>query len=172
MSPKEFVESFKKDAIECEKQSGISAIAILAQAAHESGWGKFAVGNMFFGVKDTDGVNGNEQLITTTEYNKSANKTPTQIGLHSISKIEPVTISGVKFFKYVGKAYFRKYDRPSDSFIDHAKFIQSNSRYQKALEVKKDPYAFVKEVAKAGYAQDPSYAELLTKMCKMIERLI
>lgn len=172
MSPKDFVNNFKNDALECEKQSGISSIAILAQAAHESGWGKHAVGNMFFGVKDTDGVNGNEQLITTTEYSKSATKTPAQIGLHSITKIEPVTIKGVKFFKYVGKAYFRKYDKPSDSFIDHAKFIQSNSRYKKALEVKKDPYAFVKEVAKAGYAQDPSYADLLCKMCKMIERLM
>lgn len=172
MSPKEFVEKFKKDALECEKQSGISSIAILAQAAHESGWGKYAPGNMFFGVKDTDGINGNEQLITTHEYSKSATRTPAQIGLHSISKIEPVTINGVKFFKYVGKAYFRKFDQPSDSFIHHAKFIQANSRYQKALEVKKDPYEFVKEVAKAGYAQDPSYAELLCKMCKMIERLM
>ena len=72
MTPREFVANFLPFARETEKKTGISAVAILAQAALESGWGSAAPGNMFFGVKDTDGINGNEQLLTTTEYSNVA----------------------------------------------------------------------------------------------------
>ncbi|MGL4596344.1 MAG: glucosaminidase domain-containing protein, partial [Bacteroidia bacterium] len=70
MKPADFVKAFFPFAKKTEEKTGISAIAILAQAALESGWGEKAPGNMFFGVKDTDGLNGNEQLLTTTEYSR------------------------------------------------------------------------------------------------------
>jgi flagellum-specific peptidoglycan hydrolase FlgJ len=71
VKPKEFVGTYYPFAKNAELKTGINAVAILAQAALESGWGKFAPNNMFFGIKDTDGVNENEQLLTTTEYSLS-----------------------------------------------------------------------------------------------------
>ncbi|NCX55574.1 MAG: peptidoglycan hydrolase [Burkholderiaceae bacterium] len=168
MKPKEFVQTLYPHAKATEAKTGILAECILAQAALESGWGKFAPGNMYFGVKDFDGINGNEQLVTTFEYSRRSDLDAKGIGLASIDKIEPVIIKGEKFFKYTGKAYFRKYASPEESFTHHAKIFLT-PRYKKALAVKNDPAKFFQEVQAAGYAQSPTYAETLTKIVKQIK---
>lgn len=165
MLPKDFVKAFYPFAKQTEQKTGISAIAILAQAALESGWGEKAPGNMFFGIKDTDGLNGNEQLITTTEYSSKPN-----LKFPQIISIVPVTRNGVKLFKYTVKDYFRKYRSPEESFTEHGKFFLNNPRYSKALLVKGDPNRFVDEIAAAGYATGPAYADLLKLVIKSIER--
>ena len=48
-----FKEKYLPYAMESERKTGLSAIFILAQAALETGWGKHAPGNMFFGIKAT-----------------------------------------------------------------------------------------------------------------------
>lgn len=170
MNPKEFVTKFLPFAKESEQKTGISAVFTLAQAAIESGWGKHAPGNMFFGVKDTDGLNGNEQKILTTEYSLKSNLKPKDLGLTEFVKVEPVTIKGIKRFKYVGHAYFRKYNTPAESFTDHVQFFNENKRYNLALKVKSDPVAFAEAIAKAGYATGPTYADLLKSVIKTIQR--
>ena len=164
MSPKEFVTTFFPYAKQTEEKTGISAIAILAQAALESGWGKAAPGNMFFGVKDTDGINGNEQLLTTTEYSRRSD-----LNFPEIISVTPTIKDGQKYFKYVVKDYFRKYDTPEQSFTDHANFFFQNPRYKDALAVKSDPYQFIDELAKAGYATAPDYSTLLKSVAKSVE---
>jgi flagellar protein FlgJ len=167
MKPAEFVKQYLPYARLTEGKTGISAIAILAQAALESGWGKAAPGNMFFGVKDTDGLNGNEQLITTTEYLRSANaKFPV------ILSVTPVVRNGQKWFKYKVKDYFRKYQTPEECFTDHARFFLANRRYAPALKVKHDAYTFINAIAKAGYATAPDYAQTLQSVAKTIEKYI
>ena len=163
MSPKLFVNSYKNHALRVQEKTGISAIAILTQAALESAWGKVAPGFMFFGVKDTDGVNGNEQLLTTTEYSSRAD-----LKFPVILSITPVIRNGRKMFKYKVKDYFRKYNSPEDCFADHAQFFLKNKRYSKALLVKGDYEKFFDEIAKAGYATDPDYAKTLKSVAKMI----
>jgi flagellum-specific peptidoglycan hydrolase FlgJ len=167
MKPKEFVAKYYPFAKITQTKTGINAIAILAQGALESGWGEVAPGNMIFGVKDTDGINGNEQLITTTEYTRSL-KNPMPVHISSI----PVVRNGIKMFKHKGQDYFRKYNTPEESFTDHAVFFIKNKRYAKALLVKSDPYKFIDEIAAANYATDPDYAKTLKEVAKMIERLI
>lgn len=163
MTPKQFVSAYLPFAKETEKKTGISAIAILTQAALESAWGKVAPGNMFFGIKDTDGINGNEQLLTTTEYTRSA-KNPMPVAISST----PIIKNGVKMFKHKGKDYFRKYKTPAESFEDHTKFFFKNPRYAKALQVKSDYNRFFEEIAKAGYATAPDYASILKQIAKTI----
>lgn len=167
MKPKDFVNSFKKDAKSSEKKTGIPAISILAQAAVESAWGSVAPGFMFFGVKDTDGINGNEQLLTTTEYSRRSD-----LKFPVIISVKPVLRKGEKWFKYSVKDYFRKYKNAEESFTHHCNFLLSNPRYKKALSVKADPYKFVEELAAAGYATDPNYAQTLKAVMKMIEPLM
>lgn len=172
MNKSDFVKKYLPFALQTELKTGISAIAILAQSALETGWGESCPGNMMFGVKDTDGVNGNEQLIMTFEISSKYGLTPNQIGLHTISSITPIIINKKRFYKYRGLGYFRKYNTPEESFTDHANFLISNPRYARALAVRKNPEAFLSEIAKAGYAQNPNYYEILSSIVKSIEKYI
>jgi flagellum-specific peptidoglycan hydrolase FlgJ len=167
MKPEQFVKTFLPFAKRTEEKTGISAIAILAQAALESGWGEAAPGFMFFGVKDTDGINGNEQLLVTTEYSRRAD-----LKFPEIISIVPEVRKGEKWFKYTVKDYFRKYNSPEECFSDHANFFIRNTRYAKALEVKHDPYQFMDAIAAAGYATAPAYAETLKSVAKTIEKYL
>ena len=167
MTPKQFVSTFLPFAKQTEIKSGISAIAILAQAALESGWGESAPGNMFFGVKDTDGVNGNEQLLTTTEYSRR-----NDLKFPVIISIVPVVRDGQKYFKYTVKDYFRKYETPEECFTDHVQFFFKNPRYSTALTVKGNTDRFIEEIAKAGYATAPDYATLLKSVAQSVEKAL
>lgn len=167
LTPPDFVRLLIPFAKITEDKTGISAIAILAQAALESGWNQASIGWAYFGVKDTDGLNGNEQLLTTTEYSRRAD-----LKFPQIISITPVVRFGQKYFKYVIKDYFRKYSSPEECFTDHANFFLRNPRYSNALAVRNNPVAFVNEIAISGYATDPNYANLLISIIKTIEKNI
>jgi flagellar protein FlgJ len=163
MTPEEFVKTYLPFAKTVEKKTGFSYLIPLTQGAQESGWGKKAVGNNFFGIKDTDGINDNEQLIITTEFSKNGNlKFPI-----ILSKV----FSG-KLFKYTIKDYFRKYDSAEIAFTDHINFFLKNPRYKEAIKYKQDPDRFFIEIAKAGYATDPNYATNLIAVKKSVLRRI
>jgi flagellar protein FlgJ len=163
MTPEEFVKVYLPDAKKEEARSRFHYLIPLTQGALESGWGAKAVGNNFFGIKDTDGINGNEQLITTTEY-LSTDKAK----FPAILKIEKI---GNKF-KYTVKDWFRKYPSAAQAFADHTDFFIKNPRYAKAVAVKHDPSKFFDEIAKAGYATAPDYAAQLKQiMNSVIKRL-
>jgi flagellar protein FlgJ len=167
MAPRDFVNAFLPFAKETEVKTGISFKATLAQAAVESAWGKAAPGNMFFGVKDSDGINGNEQLLQTTEYSRRAD-----LKFPVIISVTPVVKNGVKMFKYSIKDYFRKYNTPEECFTDHCNFFLKNSRYAPALKVKSDARLFIDAIAAAGYATDPNYATTLKTVVGMIEKYL
>lgn len=139
-----FIDKYGKWAKLSANDTGVPALFTLAQCALETGWGKSVKGNNMFGIKDTDGLNGNEIEFLTTEYNK-------QTGWHKV------------------KAFFRKYKTPKESFDDHAKFLIKNERYKAAFNYEHDPVMFAKEVAKAGYATDPQYAQKIITIMKMIK---
>lgn len=164
MRPVDFVSEYYQFAKNTQDKTGIDARFILAQAALETGWGKSIKGNMFFGIKDTDGVNGNEQLLTTTEVLSNPNA--------KFPEVISVTKRADGKYNYKVKDWFRKYDTPEGSFTDHACFFFVNKRYEKALEVRHDPYKFAEEVAKAGYATATDYADVLKSVIRTIEKYI
>lgn len=167
MTPKDFVKTYLQFARNCETKTRISATFTLAQAALESAWGEAAPGNMFFGVKDTDGINGNEQLLVTTEYSQRSD-----LKFPEIISITPVVRHGKKYFKYRVKDYFRKFETPEECFNHHAEFFYRNPRYRYAVEVANDPYQMAIQVAKTGYATDPEYEIKLVRIIKMIQEII
>jgi len=165
MKPQEFVDAFLPFAKETEAKTGISAIAVLAQAALESGWGAMAIGNMFFGVKASKNTpDDKKQLITTTEYSKRNDL--------KFPEIISITQQPNGNYKYRIKDWFRKYDSPEESFTDHTKFFLDNPRYSEAVKVGNDCNAFIDAIAAAGYATDPNYASLLKGVAKSVERCI
>lgn len=158
---KDFILKYKNYALQSAAETGVPALFTLAQSALETGWGKSVSGNAMFGIKDTDGVNGNEQLFTTTEYHNRPNvKYPVIISIVEVIK--------GKRWKYKIKDWFRKYPSPRESFTDHGTFLVKNKRYSAAFNTE-NAYEFAEEVAKAGYATDPNYIETLKKVMKMIE---
>lgn len=162
MTPKEFIKQYKPFALETERKTGISHLFTLAQAALESGWGERTFGNMLFGIKARPETPADKkQLLRTTEVLSSANAV--------FPKIFSIKKRADGKYTYSVLDWFRKYETQEECFTDHAQFFFKNKRYAKALLVKSDPYKFAEEVAKAGYATAPDYADSLKKLIKMIE---
>ena len=167
MKTQDFVDMFYGDAKKSQDETGISAIAILAQAALESGWGDHAPGFEFFGVKSFSKDHSADQLMTTCDFSRRAD-----LQFPQIISVTPTTINGQKFFKYVVKDWFKKYNSAEAAFTDHSNFFLNNPRYGQALEVRSDPMAFLQAISDAGYATAPGYAVLIKKIASMISNLI
>lgn len=166
----DFIKKYKPVSLESERKTGISAIFILAQAGLESAWGKSPIGNNFFGIKVPKSIVSStpkekKQLLRTTEVLATPNEKDRFPEVISITK----RTDGK--YLYIVRDWFMKYDTPEECFTDHANFFFRNKRYAKALEVKADPYKFAEEVAKAGYATAPNYAESLKTLIKEIEKV-
>lgn len=162
MTPEEFVKKYYPEAKKVEKETGFHYLITLAQGALESGWGKKALGNNFFGIKWSPGNKQDKQLITTTEYlSKPDAKFPEVIKVQKQPNGK---------YKYTVKDWFRKYDTPAECFADHIQFFLRNPRYAKALLVKDKPEQFFEEIAKAGYATAPDYADQLKAMMRSVTK--
>ena len=151
-SAADFVQRHTASAKAAEAATGIPATFMVAQAAHESGWGKKEMkatdgSNTFnlFGIKAGPSWKGATADVTTTEY-----------------------IGGVAR-KVVQK--FRAYGSYAESFADYASLMKNNPRYAGVVSAGADAQGFAQGLQKAGYATDPAYASKLTKVIATTQRL-
>lgn len=121
------------------KELGVDPEVLLAQAALETGWGKYinksAKGESshnLFNIKSDHRWQGPSINVATLEYENGMPRKE--------------------------NAQFRAYDSYRASFEDYVNFLQSGSRYQDALAVAGDKQAYTQELARAGYATDPDYS--------------
>lgn len=163
MTPETFFKLYYHSAIQCEQETKIPALAIMAQAALESGWGERTPGNMFFGIKVGSTWKGKRQLITTREVHDTKDRKYPEV-------ISIVRRSDGRY-NYRVKDWFRAYDTAAESFIDHSKFLQENKRYAKAFGIT-DPRKFIEVIAAEGYATDPDYEATLKKIISMLEEFL
>jgi flagellar protein FlgJ len=152
----DFLRQHQGTASQAELQSGIPAAFIVAQAAHESGWGRREIRNAdgssshnLFGIKAGAGWSGPVAEVTTTEY----------VGG------EPQKVT----------ARFRAYASYAESFQDYARMIKESPRYAgvfaQATSASASPQAFALGLQRAGYATDPAYADKLTRVINTTLRL-
>lgn len=167
MTSQEFLAMAIPAAKASEASGGAPWKFAVAQSALETGYGKHAPGNMFFGIKANADYEGKRQLLTTTEYT-STGKINLQPGESILSVIPPGGKDNKSATKYKLriKAYFRAYNSPTESFRDHATLMKKK-RYKDAFQ-HKDARQFAAVVAAAGYATDESY---LDKIESIIDRL-
>lgn len=139
-SPGEFIQKLMPAAKQAAQKLGLEPLALLAQAALETGWGqrtfKTAEGNNsfnFFGIKAHNSWQGDVAVVDTLEYRQG------------VAQKE--------------KAKFRAYESPEQSLGDYVDFIKSNPRYQQAVAVADNPKAYFQQLQAAGYATDPNYAQ-------------
>lgn len=148
----QFVASHAPAATRVAQESGIPADVLLAQAAHETGWGRSEIrgsdgsnSHNLFGIKAGAGWSGPTVTITTTEVVQG---TPRKV-----------------------QAEFRAYGSYEESFRDYARLIGSSPRYAAARQAVDDPSAYARALQRAGYATDPDYAAKLTRVIQTTQRL-
>ena len=127
-SPEAFVRSITPAAKWVEARTGLPAESMIAMAANETGYGKFAAGNNLFGIKGT-GPAGSTNAGTWEDYGQG----PVQI-----------------------RDNFRAYQSAAQSFMDFADLIQNAPRYAKALG-QSTVEGFVGALRQGGYMTDPNY---------------
>ena len=140
-SPEAFVKSLWPHAKQVAEQLGVSAKALIAQAALETGWGRRLVGrdgavsHNLFGIKAGGSWRGDKMNSATHEF-----------------------VNGVRQRQ---RADFRAYTNPAESFADYARLI-GGSRYAAVRGTGEDAHRFASALQHAGYATDPSYANKIT----------
>ncbi len=146
-----FIERHGDAARQAEAATGIPAAFMVAQAAHESGWGRREINHAdgspsynLFGIKAGAGWRGPVAEVATTEY-----------------------VGGVAR-KVTAK--FRAYASYAESFADYARLMTSSPRYQGVLAAD-SANEFAQGLQRAGYATDPAYADKLTRVINTTLRL-
>lgn len=151
-SASEFVATHAEAAKKAEASTGIPAAFMVAQAAHETGWGKKAIrmndgSNSFnlFGIKATADWKGPVAKITTTEVVNGEPKKMVQA--------------------------FRAYSSYDESFADYARLMKTSPRYRDVVARADNATQFAQGLQRAGYATDPAYADKLGRVINTTLRL-
>jgi flagellar protein FlgJ len=148
-SADEFVNTMLPMAKEAADRIGVDPRYLVAQAALETGWGKSVMraqdgssSHNLFGIKASSSWKGESARAITSEFRNGEMVKET--------------------------AEFRSYDSYKDSFHDLVTLLQTNNRYQDVLKSADNPEQFVRELQKAGYATDPSYASKISQIAKQM----
>jgi flagellar protein FlgJ len=146
-----FVQTHMAAARRAEAATGIPAGFMVAQAAHESGWGRREIlhadgspSHNLFGIKAGAGWTGPVAEVTTTEF---VDGQPRKL-----------------------KARFRAYASHAESFADYARLMKDSPRYRDVLGAD-NAQDFARGLQRAGYATDPAYADKLTRTINTTLRL-
>ncbi len=141
-SPAQFIEGVLPHARRAARELGVHPLALVAQAALETGWGTRlparADGSSsmnLFGIKASGGWEGERATASTFEFE---NGIPSR-----------------------RREAFRAYDSIEQSFADYVRLLGRSPRYAQALEAGQDPARFAEALQAAGYATDPAYASKL-----------
>jgi peptidoglycan hydrolase FlgJ len=148
----EFVRTHAAAARTAQAETGLPAAFVLAQAAHESGWGQREIrhadgssANNLFGIKAGAGWKGAVAEVTTTEFVDGQARKLTQ--------------------------RFRAYATPEESFRDFARLMKDNARYGPVLASGGSAERYAQGLQAAGYATDPDYAGKLGRVINTTLRL-
>lgn len=138
-SKEEFISMMMPAALQASERTGVDPRLIIAQAAQETGWGKSAPGNNYFGIK-SHGQGGGQNLAT-----------------HEYVDGKRVNVN----------ANFRQYGGPTESALGYADFLLSNPRYQPMLNAE-GLDAQLAALGQSGYATDPNYAQSVGSIARSI----
>ncbi len=145
-TPEDFVALVLPDAEAAGAELGVDPLALVAQAALESNWGRqipAADGSSsfnVFGIKADAGWAGRRTVKETLEYSGGVPE----------RRREP----------------FRAYESVAHSFEDYVAFLKGNARFSGALQQGQDGEAFAVALHRAGYATDPAYSTKITAVLR------
>lgn len=134
-----FIEAMMPHALAVSAQTGLDPRLVIAQSAQETGWGKSAPGNNYFGIK-SHGKGGGNTLATNEVING-----------------QTVRINDS----------FRGYGDMGESALGYASFLKENPRYRDMLSAP-DLDSQVAALGRSGYATDPNYAASVGSIARSI----
>ena len=143
----DFINTIKDYAIESYNETGVLPSLTIAQAIHESGWGKYAINGNLYGIKARGKWKGGSKVTTTQEYVNGSYITKQD----SFRTYSPERQPGESDEDYKKRQWYL-------STMDHGQFLVDNSRYEHVLTATNYKQAAY-EVKKAGYATGAQYAE-------------
>jgi flagellar protein FlgJ len=131
----------------------VPASVTIAQAIHESGWGRSALARRdhnYFGIK-CFGTPG-----------------PIAVGCRTYATTEcgPAASAPGGSRCWRTRARFRAYRNPAGSMADHGRFLVVNPRYRPAFRFTGQPDRFARAIHRAGYATGPHYARNLIRIMR------
>ncbi|MGS2724141.1 flagellar assembly peptidoglycan hydrolase FlgJ [Porticoccus sp. GXU_MW_L64] len=142
-TPQQFIQALWPHAQRAGEKLGVDAEVLVAQAALESGWGKYTIRDgdgrnslNLFGIKADDQWQGQRASKVTLEYSDG------------IARKE--------------RASFRAYESLEQLFDDYVQFLQK-PRYQSVHQAANGD-EFVQRLQDSGYATDPNYAQKITAL--------
>jgi flagellar protein FlgJ len=142
-------------------QLGVSADALIAQAALETGWGRHLPGGAAGGAGGADGAGG-------AGFNLFGIKAG---GAWAGQAASAQTI------EYRGGApaslpqSFRSYGSLQQGVDDYVNLLSGAARYRQALGTGSDVTAFAAGLQRGGYATDPAYAQKLAGLAQQVRSL-
>ncbi len=144
-SPAEFIEAVLPMAKAAAARLGLDPLVLVAQSALETGWGRHI-------LKDEGGQSSNNLFNIKAHAQWSG---PT---------VEKTALEYREGRPLQEKSSFRQYESFAASCNDFVDFLRNNPRYQSALDTVSDARGFISELARAGYATDPNYANKVTAL--------
>jgi flagellar protein FlgJ len=145
----QFVAALQPAATAAAQRLGVAPESIIAQAALETGWGRFVPADdrgsshNLFGIKA--GESGPAVVALTTEVVDGTASRVTQ--------------------------GFRRYDSPAASVAAYAQLLATSPRYADARNAGTDVHAFAQALQRGGYATDPDYAGKLEAAAAVVRQL-
>ena len=144
-TPGEFVNRVMPAISRASAKLGLNPMALLAQTALETGWGRRMPRNAdgsssynLFGIKATDAWTGGRAIADSMEVS-----------------------NGVAALK---RTAFRTYGSIEDSVNDFAELLKNSPRYREAVAAGGDAQRYCEAIGKSGYASDPEYADKLNQI--------
>lgn len=141
----EFVATILPHAQRAARQLNIDPMAIVAQAALETGWGQHVMQDQtgkpsfnLFGIKANASWQGDTVSKRTLEYR------------NGIAAPE--------------SAAFRSYSSLESAFDDYVKFLKGNPRYQNIFQLNSEAKQWGYALQNAGYATDPNYGNKIARL--------
>lgn len=148
-SARDFVNAILPHAKAAAQALGVNPLLLTAQAALETGWGKFVIRDgsgasthNLFNIKADSRWSGDRAQVNTLEYQ-----------------------DGVAVKE---RAQFRSYESFAESFLDYVEFLKNNPRYQGPLAVAGVDEEFATGLQRAGYATDPQYAQKILAIAQQL----
>ncbi|MCD8522540.1 MAG: flagellar assembly peptidoglycan hydrolase FlgJ [Saccharospirillaceae bacterium] len=144
-TPADFVAALYPLAEKVGAELGVEPKAIVAQAALETGWGKYMITDEqgrnsfnFFGIKADKRWQGDKVEVITHEFRDG----------QSVKE----------------RAEFRSYTSMEEGLRDYANFLQGTERYQSAIGQNLSASHYGHALQQAGYATDPQYGAKIQRI--------
>ena len=143
--PVEFAKAIWSYAEQAAKKLNVPPVALVAQAALETGWGKHVMQRPdgsssfnLFGIKASRNWSGDSVVKPTIEFSDG--------------------VAEKRFER------FRSYTDFADTFDDYVDLISGHPRYATVRDSGNDSSGFAQALQESGYATDPDYAKKITNI--------